>query len=140
MNAKEVLSNVEYMIANSYSGKKWKIDEYYDRLGIFDWWKDYLTVTDLKQMQKFLKAVIARGFDGYVCFKVGVKYCSHGMWAYKEQSTTGYSLDGIFIFHSFRPGDNYWDLGIPNDGLLSKKLGTIDVDLRMVDEALENYK
>ena len=127
MNAKEVLSNVEYMIANSYSGKKWKIEEYYDRLGIFDWWKDYLTVTDLKAMQRFLKAVIA-------CFKVGVRHCSHGMWAHKEQSTTGYSPDGIFIFHSFRPGDNDWDMGLPDGGLLSKRLGV--VSLSDIDDIL----
>lgn len=86
-----------------------RIGKVYSEFGIFDWWNEYLSVTQLKEMKMFLETAIALGFIGYVCFKVGAAGCSHGMWAYKDDSTTGYSpKDSDAIFHSFRNGDNYW--------------------------------
>lgn len=116
MNAREVLANVENMIeegkAYKYQwncSKKWRISEVCEELGIFDWWNDYLSMSQLKQMKKFLEVAISHGFTGYVCFKVGAKYCANGMWAHKAESTTGYSPDGEAIYHSFVNGSNYYD-------------------------------
>jgi hypothetical protein len=90
------------------------IGDIFDEVGIFDWWGDTLSVSQLKQMKAFLEQAHKLGFDGYVCFKVGAAGCSHGMWAHKEESTTGYSLDGDVLFHSFRSGDCYWDVCLNN--------------------------
>ena len=79
-----------------------------DKLSIFDWWKDYLSLSQLKQMRSFLVTTGKLGFNGYVCFKVGSVGCSHGMWCYVKESTNGYSPDGAFLFHSFVSGENYW--------------------------------
>lgn len=95
--------------------KKWgyypkhRIADVCDELSIFDWWNEYLSVSQLKQMQKFLKVAEELGYNGYVCFNVGAAGCSHGMWAYKAESANGYSPDGECLFHSFRSGDNYYD-------------------------------
>lgn len=101
-----------------YSIKGWsesatvmfKISDVYKELSIFDWWNETLSVGQLKQMETFLKQAIKLGFTGYVCFKVGAKGCSHGMWAHKEESTNGYSPEGDVLFHSFTSGDNYFDM------------------------------
>ncbi len=124
MRANEVLENVNKMIeaGSNRKGMKWKIGDVYDELGIFDWWNEYLSVSQLKQMKKFLETAIGLGYTGYVCFKVGAKYCSHGMWAYKADSRNGYSPDGACLHHSFRNGDNYWDVCL-DDG---KWVGTSD--------------
>lgn len=88
-----------------------RIDEVYKELSIFDWWKETLSLKQLKQMQKFLKEAIDLGFKGYVCFNVGMSGCSHGMWAHKKESENGYSPDDEeILFHSFRNGDNYWSV------------------------------
>jgi len=87
-----------------------KIDEIFDEVSIFDWWGETLSISQLKQMKAFLEQAHKLGFDGYVCFKVGAVGCSHGMWAHKNESTTGYSPDGDVLFHSFRSGDCYWDM------------------------------
>lgn len=122
MNAKECLVNVENLIREFESGqstrviyrgywqKAFRIDDIYDECGIFDWWNDYLSVSQLKAMRTFLKQAIKLGFTGYVCFKVGAANCSHGMWAHKNESTDGYSPEGDCLFHSFRAGDNYFDM------------------------------
>lgn len=128
MNAKECLENVvkgieelEAVQGKWNVGKRFKrrgydakytfdIGEVYDEFGIFDWWDDGLSISQLKKMQSFLKTAIKLGFTGYVCFKVGVAGCSHGMWAHVNESTTGYSPDGDCLFHSFRSGDNYYDI------------------------------
>lgn len=98
-----------------------KIDDIYDEVSIFDWWGDTLSMTQLKQMKNFLETAHKLGFDGYVCFKVGASGCSHGMWAHKEESTDGYSPDGDVLFHSFRCGDNYWDVCL-NDAWMHDKV------------------
>ena len=81
-----------------------------DDLSIFDWWNDTLSVTNLKQMRSFLKAAIERGYTGYVCFKVGARGCSNGKWAHKEETETGYSPDGEFLYRSFTPDYTCWSL------------------------------
>lgn len=86
-----------------------KIREVYRQLGIFDWWNEDLSFSQLKQMERFLVTAQKLGFNGYVCFKVGRSGCSHGMWAHRAESTDGYSPDGECLHHSFVPGENYWD-------------------------------
>jgi len=118
MKANEVLANVTEMIeigeqykARCGFSKKWRIYDVCEELGIFDWWNDYMSVSQLKQMKKFLETAIDLGYTGYVCFKVGAVGCSHGMWAYKKDSEDGYSpKDGGCLHHSFRSGDNYYDI------------------------------
>ena len=119
--------------------KKWKISDVYDDLGIFDWWNDYISVSQLKQMLSFLKAAQKRGFNGYVCFKVGASGCSHGMWAHKQESTDGYSPDGAVLHHSFRSGDNYWDY-CNDDGEWLGGREKWQFTLKEIDEALLKEK
>lgn len=135
MNAVQVLKNIYKAIAElekaskgAYNYKRYsyrgfgdnekvsfKMDSVYNELSIFDWWKDTLSLSQLKQMKKFVETAIELGFTGYVCFKVGARGCSHGMWAHKNESTDGYSPDGDVLFHSFRAGDNYYDMEL--DGI-----------------------
>ena len=117
MKANEVLANVNEMIKAGEQIKakcgysyKWRISEVCNDLSIFDWWNEWLSVSQLKQMKKFLETAISLGYTGYVCFKVGAAGCSHGMWAHKKDSENGYSPDGACLHHSFRSGDNYWDV------------------------------
>jgi len=92
------------------TAKVFKIRAICEELSIFDWWNDNLSMSQLKSMKKFVETAISLGFTGYTCFKVGAKYCAHGMWVHKETSTDGYSPDGDVLFHSFRSGDNYYDM------------------------------
>ena len=110
-NAKPVLANVEKSIEDIQHtwNHRLRIREVCDQLSIFDWWNDELSATQLKAMKSFLTTAIKLGYDGYVCFKVGAKYCASGMWAYKAESTDGYSPKGACIYRSFQSGGNYWD-------------------------------
>ena len=108
---------------------RFKIDAVYEECNIFDWWANTLSLTQLKQMKKFLETAQRLGFTGYACFRVGLSGCSHGMWAHKEESTNGYSPDGDVLFHSFRNGDNYWD-GKINGVWLHEKYPREDHDVR----------
>lgn len=129
LNASEVLANVEAMLMDAatskvkvrdwscyayiryrYVNKRWLIDDVYKDLSIFDWWNDYLSVSQLRQMRDFLKAAIKRGFTGFACFKVGAKYCANGMWVHTKESEDGLSPDGSRIYHSFTPEHSYWDV------------------------------
>lgn len=113
-NAKEILTNVEAKIAELEAMPKWRGRNYLrisgvcDELSIFDWWNNNLSITQLKDMRKFLKEAIKLGYTGYVCFKVGSTGCANGMWAHKNETTNGYSPDGDFIYKSFTPEYNYW--------------------------------
>lgn len=99
--------------------KQFKIVDVCEDLSIFDWWrKDYLSCSQLKSMRSFLKTAIKLGFTGYVCFRVGSTGCSHGMWAFKQESTNGNSPDGDYLFHSFRCDKNDWDVQIGDHPLL----------------------
>ena len=86
----------------------YKMSSVYDELSIFDWWLETLSMSQLKQMKKFLEHAIGLGFRGYACFKVGVAHCAHGMWVHAVESEDGYSPDGDVLYHSFRSGDNYY--------------------------------
>lgn len=125
MNANEALTNVTTLINDLESNygmcnKRYAIDDIYDKVGIFDWWNNFIGLTQLKQMQSFLKTAIKLGYTGYVCFKVGAPGCAHGMWAHRNESTDGYSpREGGCLFHSFRFGDNYWSVQFNNDEWIS---------------------
>lgn len=141
MNAKRVLKNINKAIEEleeaqnldiweldtkrlyqrGFEGSKvFKMDAVFDEFSIFDWWNDTLSLSQLKQMKKFVETAIELGFTGYVCFKVGARGCTHGMWAHKKESTDGYSPDGDVLFHSFRSGDNYWDMELNEEWMHSK--------------------
>lgn len=110
-NAAAVLSKVERMIADIENGmtRRYYINDVCNELSIFDWWNDWMSKSQLKDMRKFLKEAIKLGYDGYVCFKVGASGCSNGMWAYKAESTDGYSpKNSEFLYKSFTPSYNYW--------------------------------
>ncbi len=118
----EWLSGGEYHMYGYYP-TKWglSIGKVYDELSIFDWWKDCLTLSNLKEMQIFLKTAIKNGFTGYVCFKVGVTGCANGMWASTKESDDGYSpKDGDTLYHSFVHGSNYWDVEVNGEWLAKK--------------------
>ena len=107
LNAEEVLEQVERLIEQ---GGRYRITNVFHILSIFDWWNDYLSQTQLKDMRKFLKEAIKLGYTGYVCFKVGATGCANGMWAHKKESETGYSPDGECLYKSFTPAYNYWQV------------------------------
>ena len=107
LNAEEVLEQVERLL--DHVGR-YRITNVYHILSIFDWWNDYLSMTQLRDMRKFLREAIKLGYTGYVCFKVGATGCSNGMWAYKKESETGYSPDGEALYKSFTPAYNYWQV------------------------------
>lgn len=114
-NAKEVLENVESLIVDLenmanrfFPNPRYRIVDVYNDVNIFDWWNDRLSKSQLQDMRKFLREAIKLGYTGYVCFKVGATGCANGMWAYKEESTTGYSPDGEALYKSFTPEYNYW--------------------------------
>lgn len=137
LNAQEVLDavkgKIEELEAQKAKGFKHpyntrlRIRNVYRELSIFDWWNEYLSLTQLKDMQKFLKEAIKLGYTGYVCFKVGATGCANGMWAHKSESETGYSPEGECLYKSFTPAYNYWQVKtsegewIPNDNYNSIK-------------------
>lgn len=132
LNAQEVLNNVEDKIIaleNWKENRGWtpklNIDSVYEDLSIFDWWNDELSLSQLKQMRNFLKTAIKMGFTGYVCFKVGAKYCSHGMWAFKQESMDGHSPKGATLYHSFRSGDNFWSAAADNGEWMENFFATL---------------
>lgn len=137
--AKKIAELENWKATRGYS-KKFRIDDVYDELSIFDWWNDYLSLSQLKEMQKFLKVAEKMGYNGYVCFKVGAAGCSHGMWAHKNETTTGYSPDGEALYHSFRSGDNYWDAELPDGKWMSEKYnGKFEFTLAEVKAELKKY-
>lgn len=115
---------------------KYSIAAVCEELSIFDWWNEFLSVSQLKQMQNFLKVAERLGYNGYVCFKVGAKGCSHGMWAYKKESTDGYSPDGECLWHSFRSGDNDWDVRLADGDWLHDKYEKDSFTLKEVEKEL----
>ena len=124
--------------------KQFKIGAVYDELSIFDWWNETLSMSQLKQMKKFLETALNLGFTGYACFKVGAAGCSHGMWAYKNETTDGYSPDGDVLHHSFRSGDNYYDMQL-GDKWMSELLpgcekGRYQFTLKEVKQVLGNVE
>lgn len=104
-NAEPVLAKLEQLIDAGWSRPMRSVC---DDLSIFDWWTERLSIAQMKQMRTFLKAAIKLGYTGYVCFKVGASGCANGMWAHKDETTTGYSPDGDAIYRSFTPDYTYW--------------------------------
>ena len=119
------------------SSYAFKINAVYKELSIFDWWNETLSMSQLKQMKKFVETAIKLGFNGYVCFKVGAAGCAHGMWAYKEESTNGYSPDCDTLHHSFRSGDNYWDVQINGKWMSADAEGRYQFTLKEVKDVLK---
>ena len=108
-NAEQVLASVEKYIKDYR--RPIRIWDVCNELSIFDWWVDNLSRSKLKDMRRFLREAIKLGYTGYVCFKVGATYCANGMWAHKKPKTEdGYSPDGAFLYKSFTPDYNYWDI------------------------------
>ena len=137
MNAEKVLANVNACIAELEEANKngtwtnrmhlsrwnrklknwikvFKIDEVYAELSIFDWWPETLSMSNLKLMKDFIEKAIKLGYNGYVCFKVGASGCANGMWAYKEESTDGFSPNGEVLYRSFTPDYVGWDAKLAN--------------------------
>ena len=131
-NIAKLIREGEAFKAQRGYAKKWLIRDTCEELSIFDWWNDYLSMTQLKQMKAFLDLAAKNGYNGYVCFKVGAKGCSNGMWAHKAESTDGYSPDGEFIYHSFVSGFNYYDAELSDGTMASDKLGHFDLSLKEV--------
>ena len=148
MNRFEVAENVAKYIKvlegrkaerKAWQEKRLKIIDVCNELSIFDWWNDYLSLSQLKQMETFLKTACKLGYNGYVCFKVGARGCSHGMWAHKNESTNGYSPDGEVLFHSFRSGDNYWDCLLPSGEWMGDRENKYEFTIQEVREALKTF-
>ena len=154
-NAQPVLLAVEKWIRilearqRYYEGCRW-LQRKYSRvpmrevcgeLSIFDWWVDELSISRLKEMRKFLKEAIKLGYTGYVCFKVGAEGCANGMWAHKNPTTNWYSPKGDFLYKSFTPSYNYWDITYEGrergDNRLSYRVGKEYDDLKTIKD-LEN--
>ena len=145
-NAKNVLKEVERKIKYAeemkdyyYKGYKTKylIRDVYKELSIFDWWNNYLSLSQLKDMRAFLKTAIKLGFNGYVCFKVGATGCANGMWAHVEESTNGYSPDCDCLYRSFTPAYIRWDAEVNNEWLGQRGE---DLTLAQVKERLKKKK
>jgi len=107
-NAAAVLQKVEARIAEN---RTFRMDEVYEELSIFDWWRDTLSKSQLQEMRQFLREAIKLGYTGYVCFKVGATGCSNGMWAERDESLTGHSATlAPTLYRSFTPAYRYWDV------------------------------
>ena len=110
MNTTKALENVKNLRKEKEAGKRISIREVHKQVGIFDWFKNELSLTDLKNMESFLKNALKMGYTGHVDFKVGCAGTANGMWAHKKESTTGFSPDGPFIYRSFTPSYTEWAL------------------------------
>lgn len=138
-NAENVLIEVEKKIDQLiHYGYKLRIRDVCDELSIFDWWPEYIGVSRLKDMRKFLKEAIKLGFTGYVCFKVGASGCANGMWAHKENSADGYSPDGPCLYKSFTPDYNCWEIDF-GDGFDEKAFNTIHT-IKELETYITNHK
>lgn len=134
-NAEQVLASVENYIKDYR--RPIRIWNVCDELSIFDWWVDNLSLSKLKDMRRFLREAIKLGYTGYVCFKVGARYCANGMWAHKKpRREDGYSPDGAFLYKSFSPDYNYWDVQDDNGDFITNKL-SIEYDTIKTIKELE---
>lgn len=85
----------------------YSIDDVYNSVGIFDWWKNTLSKADLENMLRFLNTAEKYGFTGKVGFKVGVTGCANGMWATRTDDPD--SKDKAFLYRSFTTDYTNWD-------------------------------
>ena len=136
-NARPVLERLEQMIENGCSRP---IRMVYDDLSIFDWWPERLTISHMKQMRTFLKEAIKLGYTGYVCFKVGASGCANGMWAYKKESTDGYSPNGDALYRSFTPDYTYYGVSIDGKWLPEDKEYDSLKTIKQLENFLNNYQ
>ena len=136
-NAMPVLERLEQMIENGCSRP---IRMVYDDLSIFDWWPERLTISHMKQMRAFLKEALKLGYPGYVCFKVGASGCANGMWAYKEESKTGYCPKCDAIYRSFTPDYTYYSVSINGKWLPEDKEYNSLKTAKMLENAIKNYQ
>jgi hypothetical protein len=144
MNAREVLANAERLRRDAENelrdnpylkGKAYYIRDVCHDLSIFDWWHDRLSISQLKQIEGFLKTAIRMGYDGYVCFKVGAEGCASGMWAYKVGSLDGRSPDDAeFIYRSFQSRHNYWEHYTADGQSLARRKGLAYGEIRTPKE------
>lgn len=107
LSVQQVIDNIDNLLEKKYL-TPWDMRTVCNQLNIFDWFKEKLSVTDIKSMRAFCKQAQKLGFGAYAEFKVGASGCANGMWAYKEPSTTGYSPDGDYLFRSFTPDYTEW--------------------------------
>ena len=139
-NAKEILTAVEAKIEeleNSYY-RKLRIRDICNELSIFDWWNEYLSISQLKDMRKFLREAIKLGYTGYVCFKVGATGCANGMWAHKNETEDGYSPDGECLYKSFTPAYNYWQVKTINDEWIPNNKYDSIKTIKQLEELINN--
>lgn len=136
-NARPVLERLEQMIENGCSRP---IRMVYDDLSIFDWWPEKLTISHMKQMRTFLKEAIKLGYTGYVCFKVGASGCANGMWAYKKESTDGYSPNSDALYRSFTPDYTYYGVSIDGKWLPEDKEYDSLKTIKQLENFLNNYQ
>ena len=124
--AAEVLKRVEEFLDKPE--RRFRIDDVYKELSIFDWWPKYLSKSQLWDMRQFLKEAIKLGYEGYVCFKVGATGCANGMWAHLDLETNEvYSPSACpVLFRSFTPAYCYWDV--------TDKKGNWDFEGKYLDE------
>ena len=115
-----VLDNLDNLIKVGTSRNMYSVC---DELSIFDWWRERLSVTAMREMRAFLRAARSMGFNGYACFKVGASGCASGMWAYRAESEDGYSPRGEFLYRSFYTKGNYWDAKLPDGSMLTATKG-----------------
>lgn len=121
LNAQQVLDNLNALIAEVENMDKYSrryrlaTRQLCNELSIFDWWTERMSLSQLKAMRTFLNQAVKMGFTGYVCFKVGAKYCASGMWAYRAESEDGFSPAGDFLYRSFYSAGNYWDAQIDGE-------------------------
>lgn len=110
-----------------------------DELSIFDWWNDFISLSQLKQIRSFLKTAERLGYNGYVCFKVGAVGCANGMWASKKESLDGYSPDGECLYHSFVSNENNWDACLPNGDWVGRIKNRWDLSFKEVLEEIKKH-
>lgn len=123
MKVDEVLQNLDGVLTELYYQKKYyaqpKIPctRVSQKLGIFDWFPEKLTISRLEDMQRFLREAKKLGFNGYCCFKVGGEGTASGKWAYKKDSIDGYSPKNCeCLYESFySTNQNYWKFSFDTD-------------------------
>lgn len=116
MNATQILNNIDGIIESAEgNGNKVTVRMVRGELGIIDWWKATLTTKQLKAMKSFLAQAVKMGFDGHACFIVGVKGCTSGMWAYRNDIPCG-----DFIYRTFQSGKNHYNAVIDGEYVTSK--------------------
>ena len=137
----EMIDKAELHKERTGKPMRYPIEKVCRELGIFDWWNDNLSVSQLKQMRMFLENAINRGFDGYAGFKVGAKNCANGMWATKKKSADGYTPDGETLYRSFTPDYTRWEISFDGEHWIGDNDTTItDIDRFIWEHRMEQKK